>query len=230
LLPNNYKLLITGHSLGAGVSALLGIILRSRIPQLRDDQGDLLRVIAFASPPVLDHDAALACEPFCLTVVNNADVIPRSSLANLSVLLELLKTISKKLEAKGMNPKDFESTANFVRMLFDQTDESVLMTAEELRKDTNEAFEKVELRDPEHLYVPGKVLHLYDLWSKDGYAKVPDDDESGKGYLKTAERAILGAGTSKMLRFIELDDRMINDHMSEGYRRSLAALLSKTAA
>jgi len=48
LLPNNYKLLITGHSLGAGCASLVGIILRSRFPLLRTDKGERLKVLGEA--------------------------------------------------------------------------------------------------------------------------------------------------------------------------------------
>jgi hypothetical protein len=44
LLPNKYNLLVTGHSLGAGVAALLGVILRSRIPALRRNEEKRLKV------------------------------------------------------------------------------------------------------------------------------------------------------------------------------------------
>lgn len=44
LLPNDYKLLMTGHSLGAGVAALLGVLLRSRFPALCQGSPDQLKV------------------------------------------------------------------------------------------------------------------------------------------------------------------------------------------
>jgi predicted lipase len=68
LLPTGYKLLITGHSLGAGVAALLGILLRSRFPRLQLDSNGttmMLRVVAFASPPILDCDSALRMQIVC---------------------------------------------------------------------------------------------------------------------------------------------------------------------
>ena len=51
---------------------MVAVFLRSRIEKLRNDNdGKLLSVLAFASPPSLDLASALACEKFCLTVVNN---------------------------------------------------------------------------------------------------------------------------------------------------------------
>jgi hypothetical protein len=249
LLPNDYKLLITGHSLGAGVAALVGVILRSRFPALLRDDGTLLKVLAFASPPVLDYDNAMDCKAFTTTIVNNSDIIPRSSLSNLVVMLELLKTVNKKLEEKGLNPKDFNSWAAFVRMLTVDKDGEMLMTVDEVRDTMEAAFEKVELRDPDHLYVPGQVIHLYDLWSKQGAVEVDEkiakkarqvnakvkegDDEKDaveEEEVRTAERLYVGDGASNILRHIEMDARMLTDHLSPGYRSSIKALLSPQPA
>ena len=72
LLPQGYKIQLVGHSLGAACAAMVAVFLRSRIEKLRyDNNGKLLSVLAFASPPSLDLASALACERFCLTVVNN---------------------------------------------------------------------------------------------------------------------------------------------------------------
>jgi pimeloyl-ACP methyl ester carboxylesterase len=249
LLPNDYKLLITGHSLGAGVAALVGVILRSRFRALLHDDGSLLKVLAFASPPILDYDNAMDCKAFTTTIVNNSDIIPRSSLSNLVVMLELLKTVNKKLEEKGLNPKDFSSSAAFLRLLTEAKDGNMLMTVEEMRDTMEAAFEKVELRDPDHLYVPGRVIHLYDLWSKQGAVEVDEkiakkaqavntkakegDDENDvveeEEEVRTAERLYVGDGASNILRYIEFDARMLTDHLSPGYRSSIKALRSPQA-
>jgi hypothetical protein len=235
LLPQNYKLIITGHSLGAGVASMLGVLLRSKLPQLRNDDGDLLKVVAFASPPVLDHDNALACASFCTTVVNNSDLIPRASLSNLVVFMEFIKAIFKRLEEKGAAPMDLATAAGFLRMLSQGDEGPMIMTVEEIKQELEAAFDRVELKDPDHLYVPGKVLHMYDLWSKEGYGEVEEeeiseeetkDGERISNTTRTAERAHVTDGTSESLRYIELDSRMMMDHMSPGYRSSIKALLS----
>jgi TfoX/Sxy family transcriptional regulator of competence genes len=46
--------------------------------------------------------------------------------------------------------------------------------------------------------------------------------------LRAAERAHVTDGTSKVLRYIEVDSRMVNDHLSPAYRSSITALLSNT--
>jgi hypothetical protein len=133
-------------------------------------------------------------------------------------------------------------------MLTVDKDGSMLMTVEELRDTMEAAFEKVELRDPDHLYVPGRVIHLYDLWSKQGAVEVDEqiakkaqrvsakanvgDDEKDavEDEVRTAERLYVGDGASNVLRYIEMDARMLTDHLSPGYRSSIKALLSPQAA
>ena len=91
-VKSDYSLRIVGHSLGGGVAILLGILVRSIFPSLAER--DAVRVHAFAPPPVLDIDGATGCEFFVTSVVNNADIIPRGSVANLAVLMELLRVIN----------------------------------------------------------------------------------------------------------------------------------------
>ena len=234
-LPTGYKILVTGHSLGAGVAALLGVLLRARFPTLlADDSGTILRVMAFASPPVLDCDSALACEPFVTTVVNKSDIIPRASLSNLLVLMEFLKVLNEKLEKTGKKPTDVLGVSQFILGLT-KKDSDMVMSMDEMTEGLSKVFEKVELRDPDHLYVPGKVMHMYDLWSKTDYDIVEDavedamgdEDDKLKG-VRTAEGAQITDGTSKMLRTIDLDSRFMLDHLAPAYRSSIRSLLDST--
>lgn len=200
----------------------------------------MLKVLAFASPPVLDYDAALASESFTTTIVNNSDIIPRASLSNLVVMLEFLTTVHDKMVEKGVSPKDLKSTAALMKMLTQGKDGEMIMSEKELREGLRDAFDTVELKDPDHLYVPGKVIHMYDMWSKEGYGKVEDEleDETeteeelkeAMENIRTAERLYVGDGTSDMLRYIELDARMMTDHLAPGYRSSIKALLSSVKA
>ena len=227
-IPTGYNILITGHSLGAGAAVMLGLLLRSKFPILQNK--DRLQVLAFASPPILDLDSALACSSFATTIVNNADIIPRSSLYNMSILLEFLNVVNRKLEEAGKNPKQFASYAALVRMLQQGADGEMLLSAEEISDGLDEAFEKVEERDADHLYVAGRVVHMYDLWGKEGYgealAKELKDTQVAKAHIaRTAERVRITDGTSKALKFIEADDRILLDHLSPGYRSSIGTLL-----
>ena len=75
----NYRLRITGHSLGAGCAAILALMLRPKHPNLR--------VHSFSPPGcTLSEAAAVQCEEFVTSYVNNDDIIPRLSVTSLENL------------------------------------------------------------------------------------------------------------------------------------------------
>lgn len=128
-LPLDYEVLICGHSLGAGAASLVAPLLRSRNPMLIEKNS--IQVRAFACPPVLNYESAIACSPFVTTIVNSSDIIPRASVANLKVLHETFFYVYKKLEEKGMHAKDFKSTRAFFSWLGKDKSEESIMTFEE---------------------------------------------------------------------------------------------------
>eukprot|EP01116_Phalansterium_solitarium_P024925 TRINITY_DN9283_c0_g1_i2.p1 TRINITY_DN9283_c0_g1~~TRINITY_DN9283_c0_g1_i2.p1 ORF type:complete len:480 (-),score=114.42 TRINITY_DN9283_c0_g1_i2:104-1543(-) len=67
-----YKLVITGHSLGAGVAVLMAIC-------VKEEMGVPVNCYAFASPPVVSRDLAQKCRDYVYTFVCNDDVVPRLS-------------------------------------------------------------------------------------------------------------------------------------------------------
>jgi len=231
VIPNGYNIVITGHSLGAGAAAMAGVLLRAKFPELQQDSR--LQVLAFASPPILDKDSALACIPFTTTIVNNADVIPRSSLHNLAILLEFMKIVNAKLEKEGKLPDSFRNVAAFMKFMSEGKDGKMIMNTDEIKVAMKECVEKLDVSDPDFLYVPGRVVHMYDLWAKKNYQQAEeeaeeeadDDAEVKEETVKTAERVYEGDGASQVLKVIEVDERMVLDHMSAGYRRSLRSLL-----
>jgi hypothetical protein len=139
------------------------------------------------------------------------------------------------LEEKGLNPKDFNTWAAFVRMLTVDKDGTMIMTVEEVRDTMVAAFGKVELRDLDHLYVPGRFIHLHDRWSKQcavemdekiaNKAKETDDEKDAvEEEMRRAERLYVGDGASNILRYIEIDARMLTGHLSPGHRSSIMAV------
>lgn len=230
LIPSGYKLTVVGHSLGAGVAVLFSMILKSRLETLREDEGKLIKVIAFASPPILDYEAASTCKAFVSTFVNNADIVPRASLSNLVVLMDLMKTVDKRLDEKGLNPRGVASAAKYIKMLTKDDHKDSIMNASEIQESINAAVEKMDVDDPEHLFVAGRVIHMYDQWTKEGYGNKSDyeDEEDESKIVDTAEKVYESDGIAKSLRIIEIDDRMMSDHMPAGYRASIRALLKKS--
>lgn len=82
-----YQLVITGHSLGAGLSILVGAKLRSKYTDLK--------VFAFATPNgLLTREAAKYVEQFAFTIVIGDDCIARMSLdAVESLKIGVLETL-----------------------------------------------------------------------------------------------------------------------------------------
>lgn len=237
LLPQGYKIQIVGHSLGAAAAALVAVFLRSRIDKLRnDEEGKLLSVLAFASPPSLDLASSLACERFCITVVNNVDLIPRSNIAPLLASIEVMNDINQRLEAKGLSATDIKSTAALVKKLGEGNDGELIMSADELAEAVDASMTAVGLDDPDHLYVSGRVYLLYDDWQEEvkhesltstgNTAVLEKVDE----YQYAADNAVVTNGTATPLRTIEWDGRLIDDHMTIAYRKSLKNLAKKYAS
>eukprot|EP00565_Helicotheca_tamesis_P004346 CAMPEP_0185741426 /NCGR_PEP_ID=MMETSP1171-20130828/38952_1 /TAXON_ID=374046 /ORGANISM="Helicotheca tamensis, Strain CCMP826" /LENGTH=491 /DNA_ID=CAMNT_0028413395 /DNA_START=91 /DNA_END=1566 /DNA_ORIENTATION=- len=226
-IPCKYSILITGHSLGAGTACLLGLLLRTRIPALRNELKDMLKVYAFAPPPVLNYDAALACAPFVTSVVNNSDVIPRMSLSNLVVLNRLLMKVNKRQEEKGLSPDDLKTALALAQDLM-VIDDELLLSCEELRDFYEETYKSEDMHGVDNLYVPGRVIVLFPKENekvKEGEEKenleVKESEDSGaaeKPFL-----AVVGDGGMKMLRCLELNSTLLTDHLADSYIGHLKA-------
>ena len=163
-----YRLCLVGHSLGASVASLVALLLRSRFPALAhfpsqqdDDDDACMHVYAFGPPPVVDYDTAVACSSYVTTVVHEADLIPRCSLVNLAVGLEILRTISQRLEAAGVVPavtppqwaKLFQyihGTADCISFNDKTAAQPPLLSVDQIWKTIQDAREYFPLRHPEH--------------------------------------------------------------------------------
>eukprot|EP00299_Pterocystis_sp_00344_P008964 c3615_g1_i1.p1 GENE.c3615_g1_i1~~c3615_g1_i1.p1 ORF type:complete len:686 (-),score=170.45 c3615_g1_i1:63-2120(-) len=75
-----YRIIITGHSLGGGLSVLVSLLLRVKPLFAR------LRCFAFAPPPVVSVEAAVYCESFLLSIFGGKDLVPRMSVRSLTLL------------------------------------------------------------------------------------------------------------------------------------------------
>lgn len=206
-VPQNYKLYICGHSLGAGVSCLLGMFIKQHLPDLD------LQVYAFATPACCSYEASLDCQDYITSIVNNNDCVPRLSLMNLRTLNKLLALMNKKLDEKGLSPDSFSKARLYMADLM-TIDSKLLMKPEELTEFFNAQFEEERsdrFLDLE-LYVPGRVVsvwqHVQDANIVGG--KVTD-------------------GQSQVLKQIFVESNMVSDHSCDSYRINLLHLLEQTA-
>ena len=170
------------------------------------------------------------------------------------ITVRLLKAVNERLKEKNLDMTNFQSTIAFLNKIREGKDGEMLMTADEIAAELDKALEESDLEDADHLYVPGKVVLMYDLWSKeqekmqvqeeetqkdfsniikDWMQRVKDtnihpNDESVSKHISTAEEAVLCDGSCKALRFVELDGRLLDDHMAPQYRSAIGSILSSS--
>jgi hypothetical protein len=202
-VTGGYDVICTGHSLGAGVAILLAVLLRGTYPTLAsarsppsNNEGDggrrRVRAFAFAPPPIFDRESSLACRHYVTSIVNNSDIIPRSSMTNLDAFLTILEAVRCRLLDGGTNlPGQLNSIASIIalfRKLCEGVEGEMVLTPTDLRMLWDEAASEASLGDGEndkfywdeefghHLFVPGRLLLMYESWSStpqtaDGAAK-----------------------------------------------------------
>jgi sn1-specific diacylglycerol lipase len=158
---SGYTLRIVGHSLGAGVAAVISTFLRPRYPSLR--------CLAFSPPGcVFSRRLAEFCKDYVTSYVLGDDVIPRLGLASMENLRhELLLCLSKiKVpKHKALRPrKRNESIAEQNSRVLYKSNADI--PASEFW-DTVAEFENIQTAKKTKsgpdiiLYPPGKIIHLY---------------------------------------------------------------------
>mmetsp|Transcript_30811 Transcript_30811/g.45565 ORF Transcript_30811/g.45565 Transcript_30811/m.45565 type:complete len:553 (+) Transcript_30811:3-1661(+) len=226
-----YKIVLTGHSLGAGTACLMAIILQSRFPFLKST--DRLHVFTYGCPPVLDAESAKACAPFTTSVVNGSDIITRSSMANLRTFLNFLIAVNNNyLEKAKLTPSNPNRVVRVIRRLSSGLDADLFMTQEQVSFEIEKAQNIISLNEEEHLYIPGKVLIL-SRRQEAGDAIMDLSDENNvemvANLCKSYQCAVTN-GTAKVLRFFDTGDGMRNvtDHLTLAYAESIDAMVAKS--
>mmetsp|Transcript_8011 Transcript_8011/g.23790 ORF Transcript_8011/g.23790 Transcript_8011/m.23790 type:complete len:690 (-) Transcript_8011:105-2174(-) len=163
-LRPRYRLVITGHSLGAGCASVLSLMLRQRFPAVQ--------CYAFCPPGgLLTKKLAEVCESFVVSVINDTDIIPRLSHDNLERLrdewLEVLGRIKiSKYKITRILSKpcsDKQLVALNAKLLFGEEDLpqnleyhvrlETFKARNDVQRERNDAT-----RVP--LYPPGKIIYL----------------------------------------------------------------------
>jgi len=209
VIPQQFNVVITGHSLGAGTACLLGILLKSRIPTIQ------LKVVAFATPAVLSYKACKQCADYTTSVVNNSDMVPRMSISNLVTMNHGLVEVNTRLEKKGLSPDSLRKAYRYAADLC-KLDEDTLMSVDELDALFYKIHKQDSLEEEHDLFVPGKVVALYQRGN---------NNEEEEDSQITSVGGVVADGAMKMLRLIELTTTMVTDHFCKAYAKNLDDLV-----
>jgi len=151
----DHRLVITGHSLGAGTAILITMaILSGNFKQIVDPNLTSIKCIALAPPPVYrstDLQASQLNQNINI-FVNGNDCVPRLSLANMAKLLATLRAIDK------INL----SVQDTLKILAGLGESEVNANLNQLA----ETISKVEQKQFPQLQHPGKVFYLRRVDSK----------------------------------------------------------------
>lgn len=229
----DYQIVFCGHSLGAGTAIIAAALMRSKYPELcflghDDSDSSGIQVFAFAPPPVLDHDSAIAASSYCTSIVNGADVIPRCSISNLLVLMAVLAKVQSRLVEHDMCPTDPIRTIKFVNKLAEGVSGTPLLTVSEFHQLIQDAQRDITLRKPQHLFIPGRVLLAYNPWLCDdksfrrvnSWCSDPLGDLTGSSMKSW--KCVQTTGTNAVFQSLEIDGlRCFTDHLTSSYYEAL---------
>lgn len=160
-IPLGYRIVCTGHSLGAGVACLTAMILHDELHISN------VRAYAYATPPVLDKTAALGCKDYVISVVHERDIISRTSLSNMNIMHETLFQVAQMIKVGKLNNESIVKT--------DHGEEDDPITGLDLLEKVRSIQKEYKLDYEQDLYVPGRVLYMfkggngrYEVLEKDG--------------------------------------------------------------
>lgn len=220
-----YKLVITGHSLGAGTASLLAILLRPSFPTLQ--------CYSFSPPGgLLSKALADYSKDFVVSVVLGKDLVPRLSIPNMEDLKrKILKIVSNCNKPKyrillrgcwyelfGGDPDDFPTEMDNRR---EEELSQPLLGEESLIIRHSSSYQSLASDDsPAHkaahlpLFLPGRVLHI---------------TEDGPSRRSCFSQARYRAEWSNEMAFrsILISPRMLADHMPDAVLRALNSLTNE---
>ncbi|XP_036388845.1 diacylglycerol lipase-beta [Megalops cyprinoides] len=216
-----YRLVITGHSLGAGTASVLAILLRSAFPTLQ--------CYAFSPPGgLLSKALADYSREFVVSVVLGKDLVPRLSIPNMEDLKRrILKMVSNCNKPKfqillrgcwyemfGGEPDDFPTELENRR---EEELNQPLLGEESLLLHHSSSYQSLASDDsPSHvthlpLFLPGRILHI---------------TEEGGPRRSCFSQVRYRAEWSSETAFcsVLISPRMITDHMPDVVLRALQSL------
>ncbi|KAM9716638.1 diacylglycerol lipase-beta [Menidia menidia] len=219
-----YKLVITGHSLGAGTAALLAILLRKSFPTLQ--------CYSFSPPGgLLSKALADYSKDFVVSVVLGKDLVPRLSIPNMEDLKKkILKIVSNCNKPKyrillqgcwyelfGGDPDDFPTEMDNRR---EEQLSQPLLGEESLMIRHSSSYQSFGSDDsPAHtathlpLFLPGRILHI-------------TEDGPSRRSCFSQVRYRADWSSEMAFRSVLISPRMLADHMPDAVLRALNSLTS----
>ncbi|XP_022112680.1 diacylglycerol lipase-beta isoform X4 [Pieris rapae] len=224
----HYDLVLTGHSLGAGVAVLVGIKLRPRYPHLK--------VFAFSTPAgLISREAARYTESFVLTVGVGDDLVMRLSVHSIENLrTKVIQTIHATKLPKyrimlngfgyalfGVPARDLESTWRRPEDLeANHSDDSTdALLTQGVSTEAALVSRNVFTRrfSTARLFTPGRILHIVRRKRMGIEKKVRIQEPTYEMRWACAED------------FMELQvmPRMLLDHLPENVHRTIETIVSE---
>uniref|UniRef100_A0A1A8IQB5 Diacylglycerol lipase-beta n=2 Tax=Nothobranchius TaxID=28779 RepID=A0A1A8IQB5_NOTKU len=220
-----YKLVITGHSLGAGTAALLAILLHASFPTLQ--------CYSFSPPGgLLSKALADYSKDFIVSVVLGKDLVPRLSIPNIEDLKRrILKIVSNCNKPKyrillqgcwyelfGGDPDNFPTEMENRR---EEQLSRPLLGEESLMIRHSSSYQSLVSDDsPAHsaphlpLFLPGRILHI-------------TEDGPSRRSCFSQVRYRADWSDEMVFRSILISPRMLTDHMPDAVLRALNNLSSE---
>jgi len=193
----NFK--IIGHSLGAGIATIAAI-------EMKKAGFKNIEVVNFGCPALLSRELSERCQDYVTTVVNDSDVIPRSSGATIANLAYSVMSFNYTDRAK----RDVREAIQQLRwQLPFEIDEKNIDKFIEQADDQIEKYLAPSIKDPNVdyaepiLFPPGTCLHIYRDGMGVSCSYVPCDFFSE----------------------VDVQRSMIDDHLITGYDALISELL-----
>ncbi|XP_021535913.1 diacylglycerol lipase-beta isoform X1 [Neomonachus schauinslandi] len=221
-----YRLVVVGHSLGAGAAALLAIMLRSAYPQVR--------CYAFSPPRgLLSKSLYEYSKNFIVSLVLGKDVIPRLSVTNLEDLKKrILRVIAHCNKPKyqillygcwyelfGGSPDNFPTEldggaqGDLTQPLLGE--QSLLIHGSPTYSFSSDSPLESPTKYPP-LYPPGRIIHL------------EEEGASGRFWRSAAQYSARWSHESQFSKIL-IGPKMLTDHMPHVLMKALDSVVSDRA-
>jgi len=198
----DWKFVMTGHSLGAGVVSLATLLLKSRFPQRQ------IECFAICPPGcTMSPELATAMSPFCYSLVHGKDIVPRISVSTLERLRDQMvraATLCKRSKTRVL-------LSGMLKTQWSEQD--LFFSPEQVDSEPLDAFRKYraaarsanleDLTIAREFIPPGKIVFLRPTKKR---------VSSSKSGIKRSFEAVWISGRDLMKEGILLSLYMIKDH------------------